>query len=198
MGNLLNFLVNRKAFEAPYERSLLFTFLMPMLFINFSKSNIKYIDVAISVAGIFFMGIEPILYKEEFSLKKILFRLINVIIITIILIYNPLINSGVQCSMLFAIGYFSLSIFVQIYKLYINPSIQVTEKLETQNNINEIINSIICDNNNSLNDNAEGTSNVITNNNDSSNNDSSNNDSSNNDSSNNELNADDACNIEKK
>jgi hypothetical protein len=122
VGNALNYIADSEQFKKSYEKSLLFVFPILSAFIDFSKININKTDLAFMTSFICGMGIEPLIFKEDISIKKCLFRIISILIIVMLLLLNPNINFGIKCVFMYSIGYLIVSVINQINHLYIEPS----------------------------------------------------------------------------
>jgi len=129
----LNYLVNQNAYNKPYEFSLLI--ICPLLlllnikllkFDNFKLNSFKFKDILnllLLISYIIWMVVEPFLFPEEISFKKMIFRSITLIVILIqILLFESILYDLFTKINLYAIGYFLLSIFFHIYIIFIKPN----------------------------------------------------------------------------
>ena len=116
IGNFLHNLKNDDSFKKPYEASLLYSFLILFFIIDYTKIvGISLLDYCYLISFLFWMGIEPLLKFPEYSYNKLYFRLI--------IVFSTIISSCIMVSnttkniMLYVLGYFMISVFVQYYSL---------------------------------------------------------------------------------
>ena len=127
--NTLHNLSNKVAFAPPYEHSLLYSFLILFFIIDYKKISMTVYDLAPFFASACSLYIEPFVLKSEYSVFKLGIRLIstcNCIIASLL----PF-SKGITYILLYGVGYFLCSVFVQIHSLDLTSKYaQIKLKLE--------------------------------------------------------------------
>jgi hypothetical protein len=119
VANFGHHLTNKYAFADPYEHSLLFSFLVVLLFIKFKKlQSFKKLDIYVFVIITISIIIEPFIVKPvlEVSVEKLLMRFLAIFNILIFLLLD--ISPSVRFLLLYALGYLLFSVISQYYSLY--------------------------------------------------------------------------------
>jgi hypothetical protein len=121
VANFLNYFVNNEGWNKPYERSLLFSFFLLFIIIDYKKiTSFCLSDKLISIFLIFCNTLESLIIKflcknSEYSFIKIISRGITVIM-CIILYYLSKSNT-LKHTLVYIIGYVFVSVLVQYYSL---------------------------------------------------------------------------------
>ncbi len=96
---------------------------LPIFTTLYSTKYIQHFDltqgikfIIFSIITIISILLESLYFPEEFSTKKILFRIFLILILNIVLIFLK--NSFIRKMLIFGIGYFVVSIVFQFYLLY--------------------------------------------------------------------------------
>jgi hypothetical protein len=138
--HILHHIFNKHAFNKPYEYSLLHSFLIVFLLIDYNNItkislNDLYFIIIISCGFI----IEPLFVKKEYSMLKIITRIYIIIIINSICIFSHL-SDFIKHIIYFYNGYFLISIMCQFYSLFmVKEENQKKRKREKKIKINKRI-----------------------------------------------------------
>lgn len=151
LGNFCNYLSNPLAFDQPYEHSVIYSFLLLVMLLDYNKiTNLYIIDYLIMFILLFVNFFEPIYErflqnydtnkenekdkdkdkeKTEFSYSKLYTRIFFLLASVIFGFLSK--SSSTFYIYSYFIGYFFISVLIQSYSLYITKNII--------NNNNEII-----------------------------------------------------------
>ena len=119
--NILHSVGNKESFSKPYEHSLLYSFLLLFLIIDYKKlTSLCLFDKLIIIAFILMAVLEPLIgpaVKDEYSFAKLNAR---VIVMVFLIIQCYFIRSnGLKYLTIEYIGYIFISVLVQLYSLYL-------------------------------------------------------------------------------
>ena len=115
--HILHHIFNKHAFNKPYEHSLLYSFLIVFLLIDYTNvTKITINDFYFIIAISWILSIEPMIVKKEYSMLKILTRIYIVIIINV---FFSQFSDFIKEIIYFYNGYFLISIICQSYSLFI-------------------------------------------------------------------------------
>jgi hypothetical protein len=154
IANLFNLIGNNHAYSNPYEHSLIYTFSVGLLALNYTKiyESIKLIKLySINTFGIlFFIGfmvIEPLFLNSEVSLLKLCFRVSSSLICLFLYLMcdmPTLKNIFIYCFgyLICSSGIQFISLNKEIKKLKENNDSE-SSSIEDKNNMDEFINYIL-------------------------------------------------------
>lgn len=154
IANLFNLIGNNHAYYNPYEHSLLYTFLLGLLALNYTKiyESIKLIKLySINTFGfLFFLGfmlIEPSFLNSEVSLLKLCFRLSTSLICLFLYLICDMPtfkNIFIYCFgyLICSSGVQFISLNKEIKKLKENNNNE-SSSIEDKNNMDEFMNYIL-------------------------------------------------------
>ena len=113
----INNICDKKAFSNPYEHSLLYSFLIMFLFIDY---NYPFLSIFYELFGLLFVlligvMIEVKVSKKEYSIWKLIMRIIGLCIFSFLYLN---LSSLFKNSIGYIIGYLSVSIMIQCYSLF--------------------------------------------------------------------------------
>jgi hypothetical protein len=118
--NIVHSFGNKESYSKPYEHSLLYSFLLVFLIIDYKKiTSLCLLDKLIIIVFILLAALEPLIgpaLKDEYSFAKLISRVI-VLIFQIILCYF-IRSNGLKYLTIEYIGYTFISVLVQCYSLY--------------------------------------------------------------------------------
>ena len=115
--HILHHIFNKHAFNKPYEHSLLYSFLIVFLLIDYTNvTKITINDFYFIIAISWTLSIEPMIVKKEYSMLKILTRVFIVIVMNV---FFSQFSGFIKEIIYFYNGYFLISIMCQYYSLYI-------------------------------------------------------------------------------
>ena len=122
-ANLMNYMGNNEAYSDPYEHSLLYSFMLLFIILDYKKiRDICLLDKLLILCMCSTMFMEPIIMhycfqNSEFSFHKMIIR--SILLINVI-VFCFLSNSRASKYVFsYCIGYFSFSVLVQYYSLLI-------------------------------------------------------------------------------
>jgi hypothetical protein len=119
--NILHSFGNKEGYSKPYEHSLLYSFLLLFIIIDYKKiTSFCLIDKLIILAGILMSGLEPLVFNfdskdSEYSFGKMKGRIITMILQIIICYFS--ISNTTKYITSYIIGYLFISVLVQLYSL---------------------------------------------------------------------------------
>jgi hypothetical protein len=118
--NVANYLANPDTWEENDWKALFYIY--PLFLVSSFRffTMPTLLDIGIIIFCTFILGIEPLIIDEEFSVLKLISRII--IVCNTILAYflmQPYVSPGIQKVQMYIIGYAIVSILFQIYFLYI-------------------------------------------------------------------------------
>jgi hypothetical protein len=134
IGNLLNSLINPKAYSTPYENSLKYVLLIPCIVSFFYRYSLNRYDILIILFFISSLSLEPLMpIVKNDGIYKMIFRMICCIeyagILYILYRMNKKISTGVQKIILYAVGYlFTSCIFQWIMIRKQNKKVEINEE----------------------------------------------------------------------
>jgi hypothetical protein len=135
--NILHSFGNKEAYSKPYEQSLLYSFLLLFVIIDYKKiTSFCLSDKLISIFYVFTSALEPLIgpaVKDEYSFAKMIARLINMIIY--IILYYFIRSNSLKYITAYFIGYLFISVLVQLYSLSMEKLKE--EKEEEKEEVNE-------------------------------------------------------------
>jgi hypothetical protein len=118
--NIAQCFANKEGYSKPYEHSLLYSFLLLFIIIDYKKiTSSCIIDILQSIIFILGMIIEPIAMKilcenSEYSFIKLIFRCFLILCMAILIYFFTKSNSYI---LVYYIGYMFISVLVQFYSL---------------------------------------------------------------------------------
>ena len=119
--NILNSFVSKESFSKPYEHSLLYSFLLVFLIIDYKKITALYLyDKLIIIALILMAVSEPLIgtaVKDEYSFTKLISRVMGMVFLIIQCYFIR--SNGLKYLTIECIGYLFISVLVQLYSLYL-------------------------------------------------------------------------------
>ena len=133
----LQYLTNENSFYKPYENSILYSFSILFLLVDYKKINLNfnmedYCLIIYLIICIFFEHL--LIYKKEICLNKLLIRLVSVIFLLVSLLFINYNDKTIKYLIIYASGYLLVSIMVQYYSLFIVPknkiSIEISNKIK--------------------------------------------------------------------
>jgi len=152
IGNFLHNLKNNESFVKPYEGSLLYSWLIMFLIIDYKKiAALTFLDIVCISWFLFWMFMEPLLKFPEVSYNKFYFRFIGIILT----IFGYFITSSntFKHIMLYVLGYGLISLCVQYYslkqknikksKLTKKIKIKTNKKIKIKTNKKQVKNALI-------------------------------------------------------
>jgi Skp family chaperone for outer membrane proteins len=119
--NIVHSFGNKEGYSQPYEHSLLYSFLLLFIIIDYKKiTSFCLIDKLIILAGILMSGLEPLVFNfdskdSEYSFGKMKGRIITMILQIIICYFS--ISNTTKYITSYIIGYLFISVLVQLYSL---------------------------------------------------------------------------------
>jgi hypothetical protein len=117
--NIVYFFGKTEAYSKPYEKSLLYSFLLLFVIIDYKKiTSFCLCDKLISIFYVFTFALEPFMGSDsidEYSFAKMIARLINMIIH--IILYYFIRSNSLKYITAYFIGYLFISVLVQLYSL---------------------------------------------------------------------------------
>jgi hypothetical protein len=118
--NIVHSFGNKESYSKPYEHSLLYSFLLVFLIIDYKKiTSLCLLDKLLIIVFILMSALEPLtcgpVVKDEYSFTKMIDRAI-VLIFQIILCYF-IRSDGLKYLTIVYIGYTFISVLVQLYSL---------------------------------------------------------------------------------
>ncbi len=118
--NVANSITNKDAYKPPYEKSLLI--LYPVLFfISYhTMTKLSIYDSLFILYGIAVLSIEPLIFTEDYSYRKLFARLSS-ILFNILGFYIGLhfkVSNGILKTFIYGLGYVIVSSCFQAYLLY--------------------------------------------------------------------------------
>lgn len=126
IANFLNHLTNEDAYNEPYERSLLYSFLLLFIIISQKNfTNLELIDYLLLLCMCGCMFFEPlfqtfILENKEFSYNKLINRTVGLLFaICLFFLGNSKTTRNIFA---YCIGYLLLSVIVQYYSINIKET----------------------------------------------------------------------------
>jgi len=153
IANIFNLLGNNDAYSNPYEHSLLYTFSLGLLALNYNKIYESIQSIKLYSLNTFsflfiitFMGIEPLFLNSEISLAKLCFRISS----SVVFLFFYLICDMPTFKYIFIyfFGYLFCSSIIQFISL--NKEIKKLKEnnnyessIEQENNIDDFINFIL-------------------------------------------------------
>ena len=115
--------------SSPYEYSLIFSYAILFLLIDYNKiTSITYNDCIFSISTCLLFVLEPYFIQEEYSLKKLLHRII-VVLYCIFFLFFTEISDFTLYFVIYGIGYMLFSTFVQYYSVFIHKDEPITDTL---------------------------------------------------------------------
>jgi len=142
IANVFNYLGNNDAYSEDYENSLLYSFLLLFVIIDYTKieSN-SILDILLLVCMCIAMFIEPIIMRYflqncEFSYSKLIAR--TLLLIFSFICYYIGTSKTVKYLFSYCMGYFIMSMLVQYYSLIQSTKLQ-DEDIINQNITNESV-----------------------------------------------------------
>lgn len=135
LGNFCNYLSNPLAFDQPYEHSVIYSFLLLVMLLDYNKiTNLYIIDYLLMFILLFVNFFEPIYErflqnfdtnkekeKKEFSYSKLYTRIFFLFASIIFGFLSK--SSSTFYIYSYFIGYFFISVLIQSYSLYITKNI---------------------------------------------------------------------------
>ena len=119
LGNASNSFGNKDAFSEPYEKSLHYSFLLMFAIIDYNKLiKLNKYDIIIILAFIIAMYAEPCICNDEYSKYKFFLRL-GILICVYEALQQPFISTSCRNCLYYILGYFFISVIVQIYANFI-------------------------------------------------------------------------------
>jgi hypothetical protein len=121
VANLLHHFGNDDAFSEFYEHSLLYSFLLLFIIVDYRKiRGISLLDVLLLIGLCSSMFFEPVIMyyffeNSEFSFQKLIIRIFYLITSILYLFFST--SNASKYLFSYFIGYFIFSIFVQYYSL---------------------------------------------------------------------------------
>ena len=117
--NIVYFFGKTEAYSKPYEKSLLYSFLLLFVIIDYKKiTSFCLSDKLISIFFFIIFAVEPLIgfdTTEEYSFAKMICRLIIMIIQTILCYFIR--SNSLKYITAYFIGYLFISVLVQLYSL---------------------------------------------------------------------------------
>lgn len=120
-GNLMNYLANNEAFSEPYEHSILYSFLLLFIILDYKKiTDICLLDKLLMICMCSTMFMEPIIMhyffqNSEFSIQKMIIRSLLLICVIVYCFLSE--SRALKYVFSYFIGYFTFSVLVQYYSL---------------------------------------------------------------------------------
>jgi len=139
--NILHSFGNKEGYSKPYEHSLLYSFLLLFIIIDYKKiTSFCLIDKLIILAGILMSGLEPLVFNfdskdSEYSFGKMKGRIITMILQIIICYFS--ISNTTKYITSYIIGYLFISVLVQLYSLRMEKLKIEIEKVVKEKEIEE-------------------------------------------------------------
>jgi hypothetical protein len=127
IGNFIQSYTSSTGFIENYESSLLYSFGFLLLILNYTKiTDISLNDKILILLFVLTLMVEPIVIyyvsnDMEYSFTKLYFRLIFGII-QCILVYIYSVSTTCKNLSIYGIGYFIVSVMVQVYSLFIHKN----------------------------------------------------------------------------
>lgn len=139
--NILHSFGNKEGYSKPYEHSLLYSFLLLFIIIDYKKiTSFCLIDKLIILAGILMSGLEPLVFNfdskdSEYSFGKMKGRIITMILQIIICYFS--ISNTTKYITSYIIGYLFISVLVQLYSLRMEK-LKIEIEKEKEKEVKEI------------------------------------------------------------
>jgi hypothetical protein len=139
--NIVYFFGKTEAYSKPYEKSLLYSFLLLFIIIDYKKiTSFCLIDKLIILAGILMSGLEPLVFNfdskdSEYSFGKMKGRIITMILQIIICYFS--ISNTTKYITSYIIGYLFISVLVQLYSLRMEK-LKIEIEKEKEKEVKEI------------------------------------------------------------
>ena len=136
--HIIQYIMDKGAFYKPYEKSVLYSFSILFLLLDYKKINISFnlSDVSFYIVFSCICIVENLLiYKEEICLNKLLLRIVGIIYILFHLLFVKYNDKTIICLIFYAIGYLLVSIMVQYYSLFIVPKNKLSNKIKIEKKI---------------------------------------------------------------
>jgi low affinity Fe/Cu permease len=119
LSNILHSFGNKGAFSKPYDNSLLYSFLLLFIIIDYKKiTSFCLSDKLISIIFIMMFAVEPLIsfsINPEYSFIKMITRSVTVILYIILNYFS--ISNTIKYITSYIIGYLFISVLVQFYSL---------------------------------------------------------------------------------
>lgn len=139
LSNILHCFGNKGAYSKPYDNSVLYSFLLLFIIIDYKKiTSFCLSDKLISIIFIMMFAIEPLIsfsINPEYSFIKMITRSVTMIIYIILNYFS--ISNTVKYITSYTIGYVFISVLVQFYSLRMEKLKQEEEKKEIKEEIEE-------------------------------------------------------------
>jgi hypothetical protein len=122
--NLGNSIVNSKEWYNPYESSLLYVYPIFLILSFHSREYLSILDILQGMTLIFINLIEPYLFNEESSHRKMISRaMCSILALIVLVIYSLYFNISPSISKILygSIAYGITSSLFQAYQVYIKP-----------------------------------------------------------------------------
>jgi hypothetical protein len=137
--NIVHSFGNKEAYSKPYEKSVLYSFLLLFIIIDYKKiTSLCLIDKLISIFYVFSFALEPYMGSDsidEYSFAKMIARLINMIIH--IILYYFIRSTSLKYITVYYIGYLFISVLVQLYSLRMEK-LKIEIEKEKEKEVKEI------------------------------------------------------------
>ena len=123
----INSICDKKAYHNPYENSLLYSFFIIFLFIDY---NYTFLSIFYELFGVLFllitgMIIESKVNKKEYSVWKLVIRILGVCFFSFLYLN---VSHFLKNSMGYLIGYLSVSVMIQSYSLIMSSNDKIIQK----------------------------------------------------------------------
>jgi len=115
-ANFAHFLTNKNGFINPYERSIMYSYLLLFFIIDYKQiSHLSLLDYWIFFWMLYWMAMEPIMGFGEISYFKLYTRTVALFVLWIICFFSQ--SKSVINVLCYLIGYIFVSVSVQYYSL---------------------------------------------------------------------------------
>jgi hypothetical protein len=116
MANFAHFLTNKEGFIQPYERSIMYSYLLFFFIIDYKQiNNLCFLDYWIFFWMLFWMAMEPLMGFGEISYFKLYARIAALFVIWFICFISQ--SKSVINVLCYLFGYIFVSVSVQYYSL---------------------------------------------------------------------------------